>query len=167
MPGGKSPGQRQVPGRLPRPSAAKGLRPLTFPSSSGSTVQIKPSQPAREGGERRQYLVRRRPPVPPGRAALPGSGAGEAAARYRGTRRGRRRLPFPRLRVPPLMKELFVPGQRPPPALAPLPGEPGRGRALHRRPRTFFSLSISPEEAQGAPLSRRECLVFFPPPANN
>lgn len=166
-------------GHASQPAAAEGLRHLTFPNLARNTVQ---KNPQTRSGERRQYLVRRRPPVLPGRVAFPGS-AGKWRGRRRSTLPGCRAqglLAAPlsrgcslsaRLRVPLLMKELFVLRQRLPPVLAPLPAEPGS--SVLALPELCPSTSAdncfpwwfpqcAPEEAQGAPLSCTEYIVFFP-----
>lgn len=108
-----------------------------------------------------------------------GSGGGDDGARCRGCRaQGLLAAPLSRgcslsarLRVPLLMKELFVLRQRLPPVLAPLPAEPGSSTLalpeLCPSPsaNNFFPWwfpQCAPEEAQGAPLSCTEYTVFFP-----
>lgn len=120
-------------------------------------------------GESRRYLVRRRPPVPPGRAGLPGS-AGQRPERRAGAARG-----------PPLA----CPGPLPGPGSAPrwmkerIVPRPGRLRRWQRsrsarglcrgwarplrRPPELFPLIVPPGEAQRDPLCRREYIVLFSP----
>jgi len=136
---------RSPRGRLPRPSAAKGLRHPAFPSSPGSTVRRK-SRAGREGRTCCGGGSWSRLEASPSRRA-PGSGAGEAGgAGAAGSSPSRGRSPSAWPRVPSLMRELLVPRQRSPPELALLPGEPGSRtpartqpcRALRQRPTDLF-----------------------------
>lgn len=157
MPRGKSPGQRPVPAQpppapaaFPGPRQQKGLRHLNVSLLGwkyGPKKTPNPTSKAPASGERRQYLVRRRPPVPPGKRsgrggiALPGEAQGLPAAPPAPR-------PLPELPPPPpsANEGAVCAGAKAASSAGTSPGRarqpPWRGRscALHPRPTTFFPL---------------------------
>lgn len=117
-------------------------------------------------GESRRYLLRKSPPVPPGRAGSPRSGRRAVPGQGGARRPLSRDAPGARPRSP--LDEGAVCAQaqaRAASGAGSAPGAPGglcRGRALRCLPE-LFPLILPPGEAQRDPLCCREDIVLFPP----